>query len=122
MSQILPGVEKVCEITDQLNDIILQSGPIDINNKIIWDGYLHRYSNQDWADMLEIIAIITAETFYAKPWHIQNIQEALTAFSEQCDYHPRCMDTKANKKKAWKMIMTIREMVNDIAGVRIENK
>lgn len=122
MTRISPGVDKICDITDQLNDIIQRQGPIDINNKTIWDGYLHRWDNQDWADMLEVMAELTTQTFYAKPWHVQNLAEAMTAFVEQNHKHPRCMDTKHNKKKAWKMIMTMREMVNSIRKVNIPNE
>ena len=121
MNKIEYGVNEICQVVDTLNDIIKQTGPIDINNKVIWDGYLHRWDNEDWSAMLEVMGLVITETFFNQPWHEQNLTEAIEAFVSAQD-HPRCMDHKRNKKKAWKMIMTMREVVNNIRGVRILNQ
>jgi len=121
MNTITHGVQEICSITDTLNDIILQSGAIDINNKTIWDGYLHRWSNDDWRAMLEVMGEVTTQTFNTQPWHERNLADALETFVAEQN-QPRCMDQKHNKKRAWKMIMTMREVVNTVRGVRIENK
>lgn len=121
MNTITHGVNEICSIVDTLNEIIKQSGPIDINNKTIWDGYLHRWDNTDWASMLEVMGLVITETFNNQPWHEQNLTDALEVFIAQQD-QPRCMDTKRNKKKAWKMIMTMREVINNVRGVRILNQ
>jgi hypothetical protein len=121
MNKIEYGVNEICQVVDTLNDIIKQTGPIDINNKVIWDGYLHRWDNEDWSAMLEVMGLVITETFFNQPWHEQNLTEAIEAFVAAQD-HPRCMDHKRNKKKAWKMIMTMREVVNNIRGVRILNQ
>ena len=116
------GINEICGVVDELNHIIKTTGPIDINNKAIWNGYLHRWSNQDWADMFEVMATIISETFYNQAWHQTNLAEALEAFVREHRQVPRCMDSKRNKKKAWKMIMTMREVINNIRGERIPNQ
>jgi len=121
MNTITHGVDEICSIADTLNGIIQESGAIDINNKTIWDGYLHRWSNQDWAAMFEVMGHITTQTFNTQPWHERNLADALEVFIAE-QHQPRCMDQRHNKKRAWKMIMTMREVVNQVRGVRIENK
>lgn len=118
---LVNGVDEICSIVDSLNEIIETTGPIDINNKTIWDGYLHRWDNDDWRSMLEVMGIVITETFYNQPWHEQNLADALETFLAEQD-QPRCMDSKRNKKKAWKMIMTMREVINNVRGVRILNQ
>jgi len=122
ITEVEAGVQEICAVVDELNSIIKSTGPIDINNKAIWNGYLHRWSNQDWANMFEVMATIIAETFYNQPWHQTNLAEALEVFVQQQHNVPRCMDHKRNKKKAWKMIMTMREVINNIRGDRIPNQ
>jgi hypothetical protein len=72
--------------------------------------------------MFEVMVTIISECFYNQPWHQTTVAEALEAFVKEHAHVPRCMDTKRNKKRAWKMIMTMREVVNNIRGERIPNK
>ena len=121
MNTTTNAVEEICSVVHCLNQIIETTGPIDINNKTIWQGYLHRWTNEDWRGMLCVMGEIIAETWYNQPWHVTSLEQAISVFLRDQD-HPRCMDRKPNKAHAWRMIMTMREVVNAVWGTRIPNQ
>ncbi len=118
------GVDLMAEITYVLNDIILSTGEaIDINNKTIWDNYLHKYSNEDWADMLSAVAgMYEGMPSIFKRFHEDAWVQASMTLERFAPSQNRVLDHKDHKRKAWKMIMAIRELLNDFNGVKIDNK
>ena len=124
MSDILEqGVDNWADIAHTLNNIILQSGPIDINNKLIWDGYLHQWTNKEWGAMLVALGtLITDHPGIALPFHVRAWEQARDAYISCCDTDPRCMDSKSNKKYAWKAIMAMRELYNAANNINLPNQ
>ena len=118
------GVDLMAEITYTLNNIILETGEaIDINNKAIWDGYLHKYSNEDWDDMLSAVeGMYEQMPGIFKRFHEDAMVQARMTLDKFSPSQNRVLDHKDHKKKAWKMIMAVRELLNDFNGVKIDNK
>jgi hypothetical protein len=118
------GVDLATEITLTLNRIILETGEaIDINNHTIWGEYLHRYTNQDWEDMLSAMEGLHEHLpGMFKPYHEHALLEARMTLDKHSLAQSRVLDHKDHKRKAWKMIMAMRELINDFNGVRIDNK
>jgi hypothetical protein len=90
---------------------------ITINDRSIWDGFLHKWSNRDWELIFEssiMLHDLHPEVF--TPCHIDALTLALTAFKNSCQ-DPRCMDIKNarinNKGIAWRWIMSMREIWNN---------
>jgi len=114
-------------IAEMLNTEIRKNGEIQINNSIIWDGYLHQMHNEDWRGILE-----TMHTLYQQQpqlFSMQNvsaIQDGIALLDKFDQYYDRVMDMKnrhvSAKKTAWKCIMCIREVWNQARGEYLPNK
>jgi oligoendopeptidase F len=123
---LVNGVKNCEAITDLLNGIIKDTGKaIDIDNQKIWSGFLHQreVDNEFWEQTLDAMEMLVREVPRKfKPFNreaVYNAREALKSFSSN---HPRCMDQKENKGKTWKLIMTVREVINAINEIEIPNK
>lgn len=120
------GVKNCEAIADLLNDIIVSTGkPIDIDNQMIWGGFLHQpeVDNDFWEDTLAAMEMLERECKRAfKPFNREAVWAAREALDAGKSGHPRTMDTKFNKGKTWKLIMSIREVVNSINEVDLPNK
>jgi len=121
-----PGRILINEITEVLNDIILSTGKtIPINNTTIWNEYLHKWSNDDWADMLAaFVDMCDARPELVKPFHNHAVESAIMIMHKNSllKNEPRILDTKQNKKIAWKMIMAMRELSNAHNNINIPNE
>ncbi len=113
-------------IAEMLNTEIRKNGEIQINNSIIWDGYLHQMHNEDWRGVLE-----TMNTLYQQHpqlFTMQNadaIQDGLELLNKFDQYYDRVMDMRnrhvSAKKIAWKCIMCIREVWNQATDEYLPN-
>lgn len=123
MANPAKGIDLWQDITATLNDIITTTGKkIDINNPTIWQEYLHRWDNTDWADMLSAFdAVLQQRPDLMKPFHKRNFENAVTVLNLGKDQSDRILDKKANKRVAWAMIMTLREVLNELNEVDIPN-
>ena len=120
------AVDIAYHIKEMLNNEIRKTGEIGINNKVIWNGYLHQMGNEDWRGILE-----TWDTFktqhprYFKQSHCDAIDDGLALMDKFEPYYDRVMDMKNRhvqaKFLAWKCIMTIRETWNDAVGEYLPN-
>lgn len=128
-ANIVNGIKNCEMITEMLNGIIRESGRIDINNKTIWQGFLHQpeVDNEFWEDTLTALEALMDHAPYA--WSVVNkgqIWDARSAFDQNKHLHHRCLDAKIGGKSlkgfAWKTIMTTREVINAINGVDLPNK
>ena len=125
MANAVKGLERVFEVAQMLNDVIKTTNqPIDINNKTIWGDYLHKFSNEDWDDMLtamEEMRKIEPGAFSA--YHNNNIINARQHLDKgQLQGKTRSLDKRETKRHAWAMIMTMRECYNRAAGIDLPNK
>jgi len=126
MSNIVNGVKNCEMITDLLNGIIKDTKrAIDLDNKQIWKGFLHQRAvdNEFWEDTISAMEMLEREARSAfKPFNLQAVWTAREVFDLAKADHPRCMDQSARKGKTWKLIMTIREVINSVNELEIPNK
>ena len=55
MANTKQSVELIYRVSEHLNQIIRNSGQIQINNKAIWNEVLHQLENNHWRGMLETL-------------------------------------------------------------------
>lgn len=109
------GVQQLKRLTEMLNSIILEDGEVKQNNSMIWDEFLHEYSNKDWAKMLIVLQAF-AEAFPEKlksnEENAFNTAEMLLA--KNWNKYERILDRKTNKFYAWKAMMSALDFINRI--------
>ena len=113
-------------IQKTLNNIIESTGEIQINNKTIWDGYLHQMDNEVWRGILETMNLLSKQhpellTLY----QLVAIGEGLAALDKYEDYYDKVLNMKtkviSHKGIAWKCFMTVREVMNKACDIDIPN-
>ena len=123
---LVNGVKNCEAITDLLNGIITNTGKaIDIDNQDIWRGFLHQreVDNEFWEDTIQALEMLERECrANFKGFNHEALWAAREALDACKNDHPRCMDQKNNKGKTWKLIMSIREVVNSINGIDLPNR
>lgn len=121
-SPLEQGLDRWEEIATTLNSIIKREGEIDINNEIIWKGFLHRWENQDWELALTAVATLMEEhPGLFRKYHIDAFRDAAGTLVKHMDTTDRVLDKRMFKKTAWKMIMTMREVWNNAQGNYVPN-
>jgi oligoendopeptidase F len=119
------GIKNCEAITDLLNNIITSTGQaIDIDNATIWRGFLHQpdVNNEFWEQTIQAMEMLERECRKNfKTFHREALWAARLALDQDRACHARCMDTKLNKGKTWRLIMSIREVINSINEVHIPN-
>lgn len=112
------GVELALEITKILNDIIEEQGHIAINDQRIWSGWLKDRSNEDWNDLLNVLADMNDMMSESQQRQIMDSVQYFVRYQTI----PCCMDhDKRNKAPAWKAIMVTRELINQAQGIHLPN-
>lgn len=123
---LVNGVKNCEAITDLLNGIIQETGQaIDIDNSRIWKGFLHQAAvdNEFWQDTVMAMEMLEREATYAfKAFNREAVWAAREALDLGRNKNGRCMDQKHNKGKTWRLIMSIREVINAVNEVSIPNK
>ena len=126
MSNLVAGVVNCELIADLLNGIIQDTGQaIQTDNKMIWAGLLNspHITNAFWDQTLEAMEMLAREVPRCfRPFNRTAVQEARAALDQHREINRRCMDMKQNKARTWRLIMTIREVINEINQVNIPNK
>lgn len=124
MASFERGVNHWRDIAETLNDIIIETGDeVKKDNRKVWDGFLHRWDNQDWEDMLAAVTGVLEEMpSLAKPFHKNNINTARATILKNKHKSDRVLDTKEHKRKAWSMIMTMREIWNEMNDIHLPNR
>jgi hypothetical protein len=119
----LHGIDLWASVTKTLNDIILEEREISIDDRRIWNGYLHRWTNEDWEAILTAVYQLYQEhPEFFKPFHKEGIEAAiLTLLNNEHQSH-RVLDQKAHKKTAWKLIMSLREIWNSANDIFLPNQ
>lgn len=103
------------EASNDLRTIIRTEGEIKINNKLIWNKYLHQWKNRHWELLLESGMMLAQQhPEMLTKFHGDALFEAWTTFQRYKDEHPRCMDQKSKdmntKTVAWRWLMSMREI------------
>lgn len=121
-SRIEQGIERWSEAAVTLNSIIQQQGHIDINNREIWNGFLHDWDNEDWTLVIEALGeLYSLHRGFFKAYHKEAMINATKTLMDRGHEHPRILDTKPYKGLAWRMLMTLREVWNHSNDLYIPN-
>ena len=115
-TQLELSIEIATRITKMLNDIILTKGQIQLNNKTIWAGMLHKMDNEVWQGILSMLQELNAQHPQLLTLQdLQNISDAQALLDKYANYYDRVLDMRNRhvdaKKTAWKMLMTTREVI-----------
>ena len=116
----------MCHIQKTLNNIIESTGEIQINNKTIWDGYLHQMDNEVWRGILETLNTLSKQHPELFTLHqFVAIGEGLQALDKFENYYDKVLNMKtrniSHKGIGWKCFMTVREVMNKACGIDIPN-
>ena len=108
------GIEFWGDLAEALNNEIYQHGEIQKNNKNIWDNYLHKWTNWEYACVLGVLR----ELMDTNPEFFRGNHESAVLAAEQIlcknweSPKDRTLDKRVYKDTAWKLIMTMREVWN----------
>jgi hypothetical protein len=123
MANINNGLELWEQIALDLNEIITSTGlKIDINNRTIWDKWLHQLTNDQWEDMLSSFATVYAEDNSVAEYYNKSAIERARVVLLKGDPSKRILDQKINKKTAWAAMMSLRETWNNIREIHCPNE
>jgi hypothetical protein len=122
MTELESGVELWDQIATQLNTIIKEDGELHIDDKRIWDQYLHRWTNEEWMLLVQAAyKLYEQHPDLFRAFHKAALEDAILALS-MSKGNTRVLDTRKNKGVEWKMIMMLREVWNAAQGVYIANQ
>lgn len=108
------GLDLWQEMAELQNQIIERDGKIEKNDPRLWQGYLHKWDNTEWILVLEaVLQLKQQHPELFKNFHEDALNQAIKALLAGEEESDRVLDKKANKAKAWKMIMTMREVWNN---------
>jgi len=116
MTNIGLSVDIATRITKILNDQILKSGEIQINNSVIWDGILHKMDNSIWRGIIEMLNLLNEQhPDMLSITDLANIQDAEKLLDKFEDYYESVLDMPNRhvgaKKVAWRTLMSTREII-----------
>jgi hypothetical protein len=100
--------------------IIQDEGSIDKDNPKMWQGYLHKWSNDEWRIVLEAVGeLLTAHPDVFKRFQRDAFVKTVQTLLKYESSHDRCLDVKLHKHVAWKMSMTLRELWQQCHAVKM---
>lgn len=111
------SVQVMCHITDTLNQIVTEQGDININNRTIWDTYLHQMDNHIWRDILETLYELYMQHPDLFEMHqVSAVKNALETLNRHYNYYDNVLHINRPNMKhrgiAWRALMVVREIVN----------
>lgn len=120
------SVEIMVRIQRMLNLEIQKHGELSINNKTIWQGFLHQMDNNSWSACIEALELLMLQhPLYFQSYHEKNIETAQAAIIKYGDYYDNVLDMRNrhlnHKRIAWGCLMSIREILNAVEGIRLPN-
>lgn len=120
------SIDIMRHIQRTLNNMIESHGEITINNKTIWDGYLHQMPNEVWRGILETLhELAQQQPQLFSMHHISAVGEGLYALNKFDQYYDQVLDMKNrhldHKRIAWKCFMTVREVMNAAMDIDLPN-
>jgi hypothetical protein len=124
----MTGVAIARGLTDLLNDICVTEGGIRRNDTRIWTDYLHKMTEDEWADLLAAMNAVNEDSpgcYYPSDLGtLMEAQEELRkAMLKGKSFVGRPNVARSgNKSLAWRTIMVMREIVNRYNGIHIPNR
>ena len=117
------SVTIMCHITRTLNQIVIDEGSISINNRTIWDKYLHQMDNVVWRGVLETLNELYMQHPTLFDIHqVSAIKEGLNTLNKYYHYYDNVLHINKPHMKhraiAWRCLMVVREVINTAYGPR----
>lgn len=113
----------MCHMQKTLNNIVEQEGSININNRTIWDKYLHQMDNVVWRGVLETLSELYMQ--YPQLFDIHQItavKQGLDTLNKFYHYYDNVLHINKPHMKhraiAWRCLMVIREVMNTVDSPR----
>jgi hypothetical protein len=113
------GIELWQSIATLLNEIVKEEGKLSIDDKRIWDPYLHTWTDTDWIMILSVLEKLEKRhPQYFKSFQSDAFAKAKQAIMDNRYTYSRIMDKRDTdidtKRLAWKNIMCMREVWNEV--------
>ena len=120
------SIEIMYRMKEFLNNEIRQTGEIKINNKKIWDGWLHKMDNTVWRGILSTLAELEQQHPHLFTLHqSRGIEQGLALLDKYDAYYDNVLDMKNKHVKAkgiaWNCMHTVREVWNLCVGENLPN-
>ena len=118
------GFELWEAIATHLNKRVEETGQLAIDDKSIWDPFLHTYSNTDWILILNSLEQLQRHhPEYFDAGHKAILPEIKNIILTHNRTHFRVMDKREIgldfKSKAWRGIMSFREIWNNVFDIHL---
>lgn len=113
-NKINQGIELWDEIAELINAEIAATGELSRNNKAIW-RILNTWTNKEWLAILQVVSLVQEQQpkLFAA-YHNKSLAEAAKILVNLGSTHSRVLDTKGHKDVYWKMVMSLREVWNNM--------
>jgi hypothetical protein len=109
----------IVDVLVRLQQTINSYDVIDINNKELWKKTLHKLDNKLWQMIINAMyEIYEADPFLFKDFQIAAINNVQRALNDQGHLHERLLDTRKYKSVAWRCLMAIREVMDELERVK----
>lgn len=122
------GFELWSHITEVMNNIIIEDGTIDINDKRIWNANLHKWNNEHWYCALAAVEYVyeqKPEVFSLRDRHHDALEQTKEFLFKYRDLYDNVLNQRNKhingKKVAWRMAHTMREVMCNIKGIDLPN-
>ncbi len=128
MANLIRGMEILVALADLLNDICRKEGGIRRNDPRIWEDYLHKLTEDEWQDIITALNHIhQTSPGCVLPQDAGVLIAAQDALTKACllgkSFVGKPNVTKSgNKKLAWQVTMTLREVANRVNGTHVPNR
>lgn len=88
------------------------------DHKGFWNDTLHSMTNKDWEDMMQVMDYIRATDPHMINDHAAIVFDEVkkVLMYEAHSGNPRALDARKHKHKAFKSLMNIKDIINDITG------
>jgi len=117
-------VGHVNDIVDAVNAYWIKHQGELWNHKDFWDNTLHAFNNTDWEIMMEVMEVVKIED---PRCYISSAQRAFDEvrkilMHEAHSNNPKALDTRKNKKTAFRGLMNVKDVFNNFTGYQPPSK
>ena len=121
------GIQLWEDAATLLNDTIRFHGKLPIDDRSIWDGILHRWTNEDWILVIAVAErCIQRHPRFVRPGLLACLQETKRLLLTYYRQNHRVLDQRQigqdHKRAAWRCMCSLRELWNDIHNIDLPTR
>ena len=107
-------VELTTYVVNELNEFWIKYDGVLFNQRDFWDNTLHKFNNEDWEILMDVMALIRLEDDSCYLPYSQSVFDDVrkVLMMEGHSGNPKALDARKHKKLAFKALMNIRDVVN----------